>query len=71
MDSRLLEKLETVIFWILSVTFLLAAMSNFAYGKMVFGCFGIAVALVLFPPFKFPIIVKLITLGIAGLLIFF
>ncbi len=70
MDSKLLEKIEVVVFWILSVVFVLAAMSNFAYGQIVFGWFGLAVALGLFPPCKFPIIVKLMALGIAGLLIF-
>ena len=70
MSSRLLEKVEVVILWLLSVIFLSAALSNLAYGRTVFGWFGLVAALGLFPPLKFPLFIKILALSIAGLLLF-
>lgn len=70
MSSKLLERVEVVVFWILSFAFFLAAIGNFVYGQLIFGCLRLIVALGLFPPLKFPFGIKMIALAIAGLLLF-
>lgn len=70
MDSKLLQRIELITFWLLSSAFLLAAITNFVYGRLVFGWFGLFAAIGLFPPLKFPLLVKMVALAVAGMLIF-
>lgn len=59
MDGKFAERLDLIIGWILSLAFGLAALSYLALGNPVLACVALIPAFGLFPPLKFPLLLRL------------